>query len=455
MRILLLNPPNLEEKKVDAQTTPLGLLHIGEYMKDRGFHVETRNLYPSASWTEVKRVLRGAPFDLAGIPCYTRQRFSVFKLAEVCKEINPRALTVLGGPHATFLDRQILEGVPAVDCVVRHEGELTFHELTRSLERREAEGLSNIRGLTYREGKTVARNPPREIVKDLRGFPLPRYNGEQLREFPRCKALAFHFKSIEGRGAIAPILASRGCSHRCLFCCNGAFWKGQHYYAPRAVVEQMETLSRRHGIRVFDFYDDDLLHSREHVEAICDGILERDLRIHWWCSARACHPDPVLLRKMRKAGCFMISYGIESGSQEILNRINKKLDVREAVSAARITREAGLKLRLTVSIGHPGESSETIRETMTFLKEARPHRMGLFLTKLYPGAPLYRMALESGFIDDEYWLDPRALPVPFYTAERSLEEILGYRERIRQGLRDNIIEEYENVVYTSEFDLKW
>ncbi|WP_246556407.1 B12-binding domain-containing radical SAM protein [Desulfonema magnum] len=456
MKILLLNPPNIEENKVDAHTIPLGILYLNEFIKQKGYDCDVLNLFFKKSWQDVSDVLSKTDFQVVGISCYTRQRFSVFKLAEVCKKMNTHSTVVLGGPHATFLDKQILEEIDAVDYIIRKEGELTFLELLIALEKGRDTDLSKIRGLTFRENGSIIKNPPRKNIENLSDFPPPAYTQEHLASFPKCEPLTFRFSKTGNQKSIAPILASRGCNNNCLFCSSGLYFKKQIYYTPEYVFNQILELNRKLNVRMFDFYDDNFTHSKRHVHAICDLIIKSRLDIIWWCSCRAESLDEDLLLKMKAAGCFTISYGMESGSQRILNNIRKNLTIEDYISAAELTKKTGLYLRLTISIGHPGENEDSINETIKLLGQIKPDQVGLFLLKLYPGTPLHGRAKRSGFINNEYWFDKRMTSAPFYTENISLEKLIEYKNMIKESLKPHTAHQYENIeAYNLEFDLEW
>ena len=456
MKILLLNPPNLEEDQVDAQTIPQGILYLKEFMKNNDYNIDTLNLYFEENWENVITRLKEKDYNIIGIPCYTRQRVSVFELAKVCKEINENSKIVLGGPHATFLDTMILKKYWFIDYIIRGEGEYTFLKLVEHLQKSNEYNLYDIRGLTFRNNNdALIRNLDREPIDNLDILPYPKYSNEDLAWFPRCKSLTFHFQKINRNDYIAPVLASRGCNNNCIFCCNGAYWKNQRYHSAEYVVRQISELNDKFKIKLFDFYDDNLTDSKTDLMEICDLINNNGLDINWWCSSRADKIDKEMLTKMKDAGCFMVSYGIESGSQSILNNIKKHLNLEDAINNSIMTKEVGLFLRCTISIGHPGENNKTIKKTIKLLQKIKPDQLGLFLVKIYPGTLLYEKSKTEGIIDDEYWFKRNNKTVPFYTAEYSQNQLIEFRDMIKKSLRNNILEEYENKVYSLELDLAW
>jgi radical SAM superfamily enzyme YgiQ (UPF0313 family) len=158
---------------------------------------------------------------------------------------------------------------------------------------------------------------------------------------------------------------------------------------------------------------------------------------------------------MKKAGCFMISYGVESGCDRILRNINKNIRIDEVNKIIQITKKVGLKLRVTISIGNPGENDHSIKETVKFLNKSKPEQIGLFMIKIYPGTPLYFQAKTEGLIDDDYWFNQNNLEVPFYTKEISFDKLTANINKIRDSLDAKLINEYRNGIYSLELDLEW
>lgn len=458
MKILLVNPPNLEEDQLDAQTIPLGLLYIKEFTKSNGYDVDTLNLYFEENWEDVKTKLKKINYDIVGIPCYTRQRFSVFKLAKVCREINENSKIVLGGPHATYLDNLILEKFRFIDYIIRGEGEYTFLELMSNLEKSKCNGLYGVNGLTLRNNDgTIIKNMDRKPIGNLDVLPPPTYSDDDLSWFPKCESLKFHFLKIadDRNECIAPALSSRGCNYNCIFCCNGAYWGRQRYHTPTYVFEEIKKLYDKFEIKFFDFYDDNFTTYKNHVTELCNLLIKNNIDIHWWCSSRAEGIDRSILARMKGAGCFMISYGLESGSQEILNNIRKAIKIEDMIRTCHLTKKEGIFLRCTISIGNPGENDETIKKTINLIRKLKPDQLGIFLVKMYPGTPLYQRGIKEGIIDDDYWFDKKKPSVPFYTSENSFNKLLDYRNIIAKSVERYVTSVYENKTYNLELDLEW
>jgi len=455
VRVLLLNPPNIEEPHVEAGPLPIGLVSIREFISEKGIEVNILNLYDFKNWSSITKVLRLDCYDIIGIPCYTRQRLSVFELANLCKNINKNISIVLGAPHASCLDVQILKFTKSIDFIIRGEGEIPFLELIEYLDNKGTNKLINIKNLTFRFQDKIIRNKSRKQNETLENFPIFKLSSQELEMFPECESLLFHFKQLNGSRRIAPIIASRGCAFNCQFCCNGVFWDKQIYYPVEHVIRQIEYFYNNFGIKIFDFYDDNFVYSKKFVTNLCNKIIEKKLDISWWCSGRANNLDNEILLLLREAGCFMVSIGVESGSDRILKNINKKINANEIKNASLAIRKSNLSLRVTVSIGHPGETIESINDTIQILKEIKPDQIGLFLAKIYPCTSLYELAKSEKLINDEYWFDKSNKTIPFYNNIHSQNTILQYRDKIISDLSPNITDEYTNKVHSSELNLNW
>ena len=446
MKILLLNPPNLEElalnkdseKDLGFQPLPVGLLLIYKAIAMKGYNVDIENLFEEkfSSWDSIEQYIKDAPkYDFIGITCSSRQRFSICRLITICGKFQPQADLILGGPHATYLQYAFFERFSEVNCVILGEGEDAVVEYIK-MKQNGAEYSTP--GISFRSsnGNVHYSNIFRR-TNEINSI-IPFYNVKHyLDDFLRVADLQMHLKTREEQGAhqtkyskmMAPIICSRGCTGNCFFCSNGSYFNSsQRYYDINIVFEELKYYYEK-GIRMFDFYDDNLTHDNRFVFDLCRKIIENGMNdINWWCSSRVNEVNPELLTIMKKAGCFKISYGVESGSIKILNRINKKITVEQIRYAFEQTKKVGILARATISFGHVGENWVTIQETIDILNEIKPDNIGFFIMKIYPGTPLYCYCCENKYIDDNYWFDSKQDLVPFFTYETSLETLRAYRE---------------------------
>ncbi|MCL2089732.1 MAG: B12-binding domain-containing radical SAM protein [Micrococcales bacterium] len=429
-----------------------------EYIENVGMQVSVVNLARCKSWDAVVDEIRSLmPIAFAGITCYTRQRFSCARLASIIKDITPQTLVCFGGPHATYLDSALLDHISSVDFVIRGEGELALADLLNILAQgATVESLATVPGLTFRSGTQIFRNPRRSKKLDLQLFAPPVVPMSELGLTSAAESLRFHFPTLSNdpNARIAPVISSRGCDGNCTFCCNSAFWGKQRYHTSDHVLSQVRYYYDQ-GVRLFDFYDDDFPRNKVNVLEFSEMISAEGMEIAWWCSSRVDSVDEETLIAMKRAGCFMVSYGIESGSQQILNRMNKRVTIDRIRDACRLTRRAGLGVRATLSIGHIGESWSTIEETNALLADIRPDQIAIFVLKVYPGTPIHHMMVRAGRLDDEYWFDEDQLIVPYFTLERSGEELLALKNHLVHSLAAYTVRKYEYEVSSTELDLNW
>ncbi|MEM2703022.1 MAG: radical SAM protein [Candidatus Bathyarchaeia archaeon] len=356
--------------------------------------------------------------DIVGITSTILTYKSALQIAKITKETHPNCLTVLGGPHATFWDDRALEECPYLDVVVRKEGEYTLLELAERIEKNR--DYYDVLGITFRKNGEIVRNPDRPYIEDLDSLPFPAFHLWPIERLQKYGTLIFQ------------TLTSRGCVHQCEFCLEVRL-HGQKYRArsPKNVVDELEFFHKTYGAEYFTFVDVTFTLDQARTKKICDEIIRRKLNINWSCETRIDMVTKELLQKMRKAGCVSISYGVESGSQQILNAMNKKISLEQTVKVFKWTKEAGIKPLAMAVLGFPGETKETALETIKFVERLTPDYMGCYtIATPYPGTPLYNYVKEKGWLKitdfDKY---DEATPT-FDTPTLSMEELKEIFENI-------------------------
>lgn len=450
VKILLINPPNHTEVGLGKETNrdlgfqpiPIGLLIIREALKKRNFDVTMVNLFKEqfCDWEKIKLFFeQNRGYDFVGITCSTRQRFSLYTLIRILEKGLPNADLFLGGPHATFLQEGFFERFPNISCIISGEGD---DAVVKYIQMRMNGLEEDIVGVSYRkrngEIKIDRRMARAEDINNV----LPIYDEALLKDFTKVNDLQMHLKNIhdlelESTSKImAPILCSRGCTGGCFFCSNGSFFgSSQRYYNVDCAFSEIEHYYNDYNIRCFDFYDDNFTSDNIFVHKLCDKIIEHNMKIHWWCSSRVDAVNEALLSKMKHAGCFKISYGVESGSQKVLDTLKKRTNVSQIVEAFRLSKKIGLTCRATISIGHLAESWDTIKETTELLNTIKPDNVGIFILKVYPGTPLFNYAKEKKYLSDDYWFDENQDLVPFFSYETELTTLFSYRDYILNNLK--------------------
>jgi anaerobic magnesium-protoporphyrin IX monomethyl ester cyclase len=342
------------------------------------------------------------------------------------------ATTIAFGTHVTPIPRETMRAFPSLDFALRGEPELTLRELVDTLERAEnkypspdggprrrwprvepafaerlqalfteadpdwrpswqapagPQALARVKGLVWRRDGEVVVNPSRPYIRHLDALPLPRHDLLPLQSY---------------RAPLVPspyafVVTSRGCPGGCRFCIKHvSYGSSVRFRSPESVVEEMELLAGQ-GVRSIHMYADIFTVSREQVMGLCELILERDLRLPWTCNSRVDFVDPEMLRLMARAGCHWISWGIESGSDEILRRVRKGIDVEQVARALSWAKEAGIRNWGYFIVGLPGETEETIQQTIRFSKRLPLDLVLFHIAAPYPGSPLFFEVVEQGW----------------------------------------------------------
>jgi anaerobic magnesium-protoporphyrin IX monomethyl ester cyclase len=375
-------PSEYRDGDLDADffQTPYGLFVLGAQALRAGHQVKVLNLSAFA-WRRVEEVIAALDADLFGMSCWTANRRGVGLTARLIKRLHPRAHVVVGGPHATPLPRHMLAYHPDIDTVAIGESERTFMELVERLEAGQPTG--GIAGTAYRVGDRIEIAPERPAVEDLDALASPHdYFDTHI------------------------VMTSRGCPWRCTFCGAEASW-GRGYRAQSVpyVLDALEKAVARAPVKMIQIKDDTFTTNRKRVLALCRGIRERGIKFVWSCDTRVDVLGDELLREMRLAGCERLSLGVESGSQKILDAIDKKITVDEIVGSTELAKKYGIKLRYYMMVGNRGETRETLQESLRFLERARPHQYLFAALSVYPGTRDYDLAVEQGWLDPDFYFE--------------------------------------------------
>ncbi|TRZ96057.1 radical SAM protein [bacterium] len=420
--VLLINPPRKIPQRGDFP--PIGLAYISAMLKMN--RIKTQVIDACAfSWREIEKILKNKNPSVVGLPCWTVERDQSFKLAQLVKKILPAAKVIVGGHHAAAFPEHVFQLMHA-DAVVIGEGELTTVELVKAL--LDSKGLRGIKGIAHREDDKVVIGEPRDFIEDLDTIPFPTY--EEL-NFDEYLGLP------EVKDRTAAMITSRGCVYNCIFCSASKFWKRKwRARTAKNIVKEITFLHDYHAIKGFMFFDDNFAISKERAIEICQGILENNLCITWVACSHINHVDKELLSWMKKAGCYRIDYGVESGSPKVLENIKKGQTVEQIKKAFQMTHEVGIKPRAYLMVGNPGDDETTIDETVALMKKIRPYdtTSGQILWVL-PDTEIYELAKKAGIVRDEDWLKNDSMV--YYTVEHGINELKLLRDRLMAGLTNN------------------
>jgi radical SAM superfamily enzyme YgiQ (UPF0313 family) len=405
MNVLLVNPPytNFEGmKESGGHMMSLGLAYLASYLRKHLdcrisiLDIEVRGL----NYEEVKESIKKENADIIGITCLTPTIPHVFKIAEIIKkEINPKSIIVAGGIHPTALPEETIRN-PFIDFVAVGEGESTFYELVKTIKEKRRD-FNKINGLYFkREGKIVA-TPPRELIADLDEIPFPARDLFDLSLYYSAPT-----KKVSSDPA-GPILTSRGCAFNCIHCISRKIWKGRvRFRSVQNVIKEMEECINKFGIKQFNIYDDTFTLNRERAMKICDEIIKRRWEIAWVSFSRVNTISKELAKKMKKAGCKKISFGLESGSQKVLDLMRKQATTEMGRKAVEMVVKQGILAHASFMFGNVGETEETIKETIKVAKSLPLDNATFFITSPVPGTDLYEISKKVGFITkDTKWTE--------------------------------------------------
>ncbi len=388
MKILLMTAPIIcsEDKQVlarhddtDNSRIPIGLYYLATLLREQQ-HEATLANFALTPFSQVVRSVAAAGPDLVGISCHTRNRHEVMAVCAAIKKALPQVKIILGGPHPTMLYEQVLRHYPAVDFVAVGESEIALPQLVQRLA--DQADLDGLNGIAHRRGEAIVLHGPAARVDHLDTLPIP--------------ARYFKYNIVS---------TSRGCPGRCTFCASPVLWpKKVRYRSPENILEEIDLLISRHRVPLIMFKDDTFTLQRRRLIAVCKGIAERRHDFLWTCDTRVDYVDEEKLYWLKKAGCQMISYGIESGSAKILSNIGKNITLDRIRRTAALTRKYAITMRFYLMAGNQGETDQTLGDTIDLLRQTRPNACMVSRLALSPGTGVYAQCRARGLYSDRTWL---------------------------------------------------
>jgi len=349
-------------------------------------------------------------FDMVGITATTPLINNGLEIARMIKKDSASVQVVLGGVHPTVLPDEVLSE-PAVDIVVRGEGEETIRELAAGM------ALLEVKGISYKVDGEVVHNGDRPLIKDLDALPFPAYHLLPMGRYAPAAGAARRLPA-------SSVLATRGCPGRCTFCYR-IFGNSFRCRSGRSVAEEVALIQNRYGVKEICFYDDTFTVVKREVRAFCTAIQELKLDLTWSCFSRVDSFDEDTFGMMREVGCHQIMFGIETGNREMLKRIKKRTDPDRAEYVIRATQKLGLDVRATFMLGNPGETEETMEETIEFAIRLEPDLALFNITTPFPGTEMYKWAEENNYLRtrnwDDYDLSYPVMNLPSVSPEKVLD----------------------------------
>lgn len=398
MKTLLLNPPRFEgipvirEERCEiterySVLEPYSLLQVAGMLREQGHEVRLIDANGlDLDWAQTESLMKQSPYD-ALIFRFTPTTYDAdMRTATISKRIQPDAFTAAICWTLRTQPREVLTETPALDFYIMHEYEAVTPKLFESLSN--GHGPDGVSGVAYRKGQEIIVNPTAQPIIDYDSLPLPAFD-----LIPDLQP--YHINSPHGK-PFTIMYASKGCPFACTFCTvrRTSFKKR----SSDSILKEISYLKERFGIRTISFFDETFTMDRKRVIELCEGLKRDNLNITWYCNTRVELVSKDLFLKMREGGCRGVSFGVESGSQQILDNIQKGNTIEEAEAAIKSAKEAGIKTYCSFIIGLPGETKDTIQETYDFVRRTRPTGAQFNVAVPYPGTPMFEEAVEKGWV---------------------------------------------------------
>jgi len=365
---------------------PIGLGYLQAMLKARDLPCRVANLSGKGR-KETLAYLKAQNPAVVGVSMFTFNRKRSYELLAWAREACPDAILLAGGPHPTHLADEVFEDCPALDAIVQGEGEAVLLGIAERLKSAPGSDLwKRTPGLILREGRTLPQAPLEDL--DAIGIPAEHLEADFLNDV----------------GQLAYLSTSRGCPATCNFCNTPEFWGTSiRFRSAPSVLREMRLLREQHGLTYFSFRDDTFTANRDRVLTLMKGIQESGLHPLWNCQSRVNLVDEDRLVAMKRAGCEFMQFGVEHGSERVLQLLDKGTNLRHARRALGLVRKVGMNLGIYLITGIPGETWADVEETTAFVRDTRPQDCQISPLALYPGTRMFDQYRAEGRIQKDFY----------------------------------------------------
>ena len=385
MKILLTNPGNRHVfRSLGFVFPPSGILYIAAYAEKMGSDIAIKDFGIS---DESPKDFSFKNYDIVGITSDSRLFPGAMEIAQEAKRQG--CTVIMGGPHPQFVDKDLL-GKGFIDFVVHGEGEITFHELSTTLQRQG--DLSKVHGISYKDNGNILKTPQRELISDLDSLPFPARHLVDMETYRKSGT------KYGSKRPVAVISSSRGCTHDCFFCAipsiSGRVWRCR---STDSIMEEIDHLYNTYNYRAIAFCDDNFTISTKRVKEICNRIIERKYDLWWWCmsSPNTLIQNEEMVGLMAKAGAKTVFIGVESASEKTLREYNKKMKGNTAEKAAALLKRHNIEIYASYILGGLNDSVKSILETIKLAKRLDSNVAQFTILTPYPGTALYDKVKEK------------------------------------------------------------
>ncbi|MBE2228032.1 MAG: radical SAM protein [Ignavibacteria bacterium] len=381
------------EMRIMKPYVPLGILYISAYLKQHGFDT---TVYDSTfrSFEEQKKALIAEKPDVIAIYCNLMTKLNVLPLVKFIRQSDElkSSKIILGGPEPPHHASEFLKY--GADIIVEGEGEETMLDLCRELSNSQAE-LSKVNGIYFKHNSTVVKNPTREKIKDIDVLPFPDRAAVDLSLYLDA------WKNAHGYSSVS-INTMRGCPYTCKWCSHTVYGVSYRRRSPEKTADEIEYIIQNYNPDMLWFVDDVFTVSHKWLTKLLQVFKERGIKIKFECISRSDRLNEDVIKILKQLGCFRLWIGAESGSQHVLNLMDRRVSAADTREKIKLTRRHGIEAGTFIMLGYPGERKQDIIETTEHLKDSNPD---IFLTTVaYPikGTPFYA-EVESRLVTDKQW----------------------------------------------------
>jgi len=438
MKILLINPPVFNDVgRCKADAPPLALLYLAGYLVKYGFpDVKVIDADRAGiTWSALADLLVKEKPDIVGVSGTSYVLPVLIKTAQIARNCLPDCLIVAGGFGPSNEPEKVLRAANrAFNLVVMREGEETLLEIAKRQKNQENKDFSDVAGLAFLDSSdNLMVTKHREYIKDLDSIPCPASSFNLLNaDFSEYPGAPMNKEMERPR---ATIIAARGCPHRCTFCSMGS--KMYRQRSPKDIIDEIELYKNKFGVKSIQIYDDEFVgmspQQNEWIKEICDEMMKRRIQLPWLVQGRCSQfIDLDTLKKMREAGCLWIWWGVESGSQKVLDNIHKDIKIENIYRTFALAKEANIKSLMFLMVGLPSQTPADIKMSIDLVKRIKPDDIGIHITTPFPGSELRRYLQANNLLDitldnltNYYKLDTDR-HIHHHTREMTSAEIVKY-----------------------------
>jgi len=435
MRVLLINPPYTTEDRYGKDlgrfgplNEPLGLAYLAANLEQGGHEVSISDA-PALDLTSmgICRLVEEKAYDLIGVTMLTPMYIRSIEVVKAIKHAFPEIIIVVGGPHPTILPRETLIENKEIDFAVIGEGEVILLNLVDALEK--GGNTDDIPGVAYRKDDTVGINQPTEMITNLDDLPIPARHLLPMDAYHMTKSRSQSEHSFT-------VSVARGCPFNCAFCCR-IFGRRVRHHSVERIIEEIDILVDNYGAREINLEADTLTINKHFITSLCDGIIHSGLskNISWTCESRIDTINEDVLKKMKEAGCWQISYGVETGSQRLLDLIHKDISLEQIERSFALTKRIGISIRAFFMLGIPTETRQESLKTISFAKKLDARWSQFTICTPFPGTELYDLVLKEGALKSKSWADYKTHggwtegSLAYVPKGRSMEEMKRLQKR--------------------------